>query len=283
MRVSTEPAPGSLYIVATPIGNLADITLRALEVLRGVDWIAAEDTRTSRKLMDHYQISTPLIACHEHNEQFMAAGMVARLKQGECGALISDAGTPLISDPGYRLARVCVAAEVPLVPIPGASSVMTALCACGLPPHPFLFVGFLPRSGGGRERRLQAIVDAPHTVVVLESPRRVAATLEDLVRLGGENHFAVMARELTKLHETFVRGSVETLLTQVRATPPKGEVVLLFAPPDQDAVREVGDADILSRLSALDAGQHSASQRAKAVAQQLGISKQRVYDLLHGE
>ncbi|MDX8408877.1 MAG: 16S rRNA (cytidine(1402)-2'-O)-methyltransferase [Mariprofundales bacterium] len=274
---------GTLYIVATPIGNLADITLRALEVLKAVAWIAAEDTRTSRKLLAHYQIDTQLLACHEHNEQAVAVALLNRLQQGEDGALISDAGTPLVCDPGYRLIQTCIAAGITVVPIPGASSILTALCASGLPPIPFSFLGFLPRSGSGRGRRLREIGDSKVTVVVLESPRRVKATLEEMRNLGHGQHRVVMARELTKLYESFIRGTVESLLKQVEETPPRGEVVLLFSPPEEmePSDSQVEDAAILMLLNTLEMQEKSPSHRAKAVAQQLGVSKQRVYDLLH--
>ncbi len=274
---------GTLYVVATPIGNLADITLRALEVLRTVAWIAAEDTRTSRKLLTHYQIDTPLLACHEHNEQAVAATLLNRLQEGEQGALISDAGTPLVCDPGYRLIQTCIAAGITVVPIPGASSVLTALCASGLPPIPFSFLGFLPRSGSGRARRLREIGESKVTVVVLESPRRVEATLEAMLHHGYGRHRVVMARELTKLYESFIRGTVESLLKQVKEVPVRGEVVLLFSPPEDAECTgaQVEDAAIQTLLNAPEMQEKPPSRRAKEVAQRLGVSKQRVYDLLH--
>jgi len=276
-----QPLAGTLYIVATPIGNLADITLRALDTLRSVTLILAEDTRTSSKLLNHYQIDTRMMACHEHNEQAVVPVVLARLRQGESVALISDAGTPLVSDPGYRMVVACIEAEITVSPLPGASSLMAGLCASGLPPLPFTFLGFVPRSGSGRGSRINAIVACMHTVVVLESARRVCTTLQTVSDAGGGGLRVTMAREMTKIHETFVRGSVDSLLLQLGDSLLRGEVVLLFAPAEQGEAKVVDDDAIVLALVVTSSQKMSASKRAKVVADHLGVSKQRVYDLLH--
>jgi len=272
---------GTLYIVATPIGNLADITLRALEILRSVALILAEDTRTSSKLLNHYQIATRMMACHEHNEQAVVASVIARLQQGDDIALISDAGTPLVSDPGYRVVTACIDAGITVVPLPGASSLMAGLSVSGLPPLPFTFLGFVPRSGSGRGARIAAIVGCQHTLVVLESARRVVATLQAVAAAGGGALRVVIAREMTKLHEEFIRGTVDALLVQLADSVLRGEVVLLFAPCQHALAHVVDDASILESLDDPLLQNLPASKRAKAVADQWGVSKQRVYNLLH--
>ncbi|RMH49862.1 MAG: 16S rRNA (cytidine(1402)-2'-O)-methyltransferase [Zetaproteobacteria bacterium] len=279
-RSASSSGGGALYLVATPIGNLADITLRAIEVLAAVDLILAEDTRTSARLLARHRITTPMASCHEHNERARCAEMVGRIRRGASIALISDAGTPLLSDPGFPLVEACIAAGVPVHPIPGASSLLAALAASGLPPYPFTFLGFLPRKGRDRRRRIEEIVACRHTVVVLESARRVGATLEELLRAGGGGLQAVLARELTKLHEEFVRDSLEGLARQVAQRPPRGEVVLLFA-PDPELGAEVDDETIIAALADSGLRDHSASARARAVARRLGVDKQRVYHLIH--
>jgi len=272
---------GTLYIVATPIGNLADITLRALDILRSVSLILAEDTRTSSKLLNHYQITTKTMACHEHNEQAVVAGVVARLQQGDDIALISDAGTPLVSDPGYRVVTGCIDAGVTVCPLPGASSLIAALSVGGLPPLPFTFLGFVPRSGSGRSARIAAIAGCQHTVVVLESARRVVATLQAVAAAGGGGLRVVIAREMTKMHEELIRGTVDGLLLQLGDSLLRGEVVLLFAPSEEKTAHPVDDASILASLDDPLLQDLPASKRAKAVADQWGVSKQRVYNLLH--
>jgi len=194
---------GQLFVVATPIGNLGDITYRAVETLKNVDLIAAEDTRTSRKLLQHCGISTPMIAVHEHNEEYAAGKLLQRLQQGESIALISDAGTPLISDPGYRLVRKLRSEGIRITPIPGASSVLTALCAAGLPTDHFRFEGFLPRSGASRSAAMQRVAESSETNVILESPRRLLSSLKNLQPLLEEGRELVVARELTKLTPLF--------------------------------------------------------------------------------
>jgi len=279
----SQPTVGTLYIVATPIGNLADITLRALEVLRSASLILAEDTRTSNRLMNHYQVTTPMMACHEHNEQAVVPKVLKRLQQGDTVALISDAGTPLVSDPGYRLVIAAIEADIQVSPIPGASSIIAGLCASGLPPLPFTFLGFVPRSGSARNARIAAIVSCDHTVVILESARRVSTTLQAVNDAGGGALRATMAREMTKIHETFARGSVESLLHQLGDSVLRGEVVLLFAPAEKTVENVVDDEAIIQALDHPLLQGLPASKRAKAVAEQLGIGKQRAYNLVHSQ
>jgi len=270
---------GQLFVVATPIGNLSDMTYRAVETLKSVHVIAAEDTRNSRKLLQHYAIDTPMIAVHEHNESAMVRTLLTRLKGGEDVALISDAGTPLISDPGYRLVRGLHAEHIKIVPIPGCSSVLTALCAAGVPTDHFRFAGFLPRSGKARQTELNRIVGAEETVVLLESPRRLLATLHDLQTQLQSDRELVVARELTKLHEQFVRGTADELVHHFEQQAPRGEVVLLIGPASTEAVA-LTDTHINDCLAEPAMQALPPSARAKAVAHTLGISKSRVYALI---
>jgi len=274
-------AYGQLFVVATPIGNLADMTYRAVETLKSVHVIAAEDTRNSRKLLQHYGIKTPMVAVHEHNEEAMSQTLLARLESGENVALISDAGTPLISDPGYRLVRSLHAKSINIVPIPGCSSILTALCAAGLPTDHFRFAGFLPRSGKSRQTELNRIAGADETIILLESPRRLLATLQDLQPCIQPERELVVARELTKLHEEFVRGHSDELITHFEQSPPRGEIVLLIGPASDETVA-LTDQQITDCLTEPSMQALPPSARAKAVAHALGISKSRVYALITG-
>ncbi len=270
---------GQLFIVATPIGNLADMTYRAVETLKSADLIAAEDTRTSRKLLQHYAITTPMIAVHEHNEAMMSKTLLERLQGGEHIALISDAGTPLISDPGYRLVCALSAAGVRIVPIPGCSSILTALCAAGLPTDHFRFAGFLPRSGKARQAELGRISGADETTVLLESPRRLLAALRELQACIQPDRQLVVARELTKLHEEFIRGTADELVGLFSAHAPRGEIVLMIGPASAESVA-LTDRQIIDCLAEPAMQALPPSARAKAVAHALGISKSRVYGLI---
>jgi 16S rRNA (cytidine1402-2'-O)-methyltransferase len=241
--VAGEPSAGRLYVVSTPIGNLGDFSFRAVEVLKSVALILAEDTRHSRPLLDRYGITTKVMSHHEHNEARTTAQVVERLVAGEDIALISDAGTPLLSDPGQRLAAAAIAAGVTIVPIPGASALLAGLVASGLPAEPFTFFGFLPRKGRERSELLDAIASSPHTAVLYEAPGRVADSLRELVDRGAGDRQAVVARELTKLHEELRRGTLESLCAYYSESPPRGEVVILIsgAPltaPDESMLRE---------------------------------------------
>lgn len=240
--VPEKTMPGILYVVATPIGNLEDLSPRARQVLQQADLIAAEDTRHTAKLLRHFGISTPSVALHEHNERAQSGRVVQRLQAGESVALVSDAGTPLISDPGFRLVRDAAALGLPVRPVPGPSAAMAALSAAGLPTDRFVFEGFLPARSAPRRAALQAFSQEPRTAVFFESPRRVGGMLTDAREvLGGERAW-VLARELTKLHEEWVRGGADELLAWVAAYPDRlrGEFVMLLegAPTEASADRE---------------------------------------------
>jgi 16S rRNA (cytidine1402-2'-O)-methyltransferase len=251
-----KPAPG-LYLVATPIGNLADMTLRALELLAGADVIACEDTRVTRKLTDRYGIATPLTPYHEHNAASARPKLLARLAEGQAVALVSDAGTPLISDPGYKLVRAAYEAGFSVTALPGASAVLAALGVAGLPTDRFFFEGFLPAKQAARQKRIAALASIPATLVLFESGPRLAATLADLAAGLGPRAAAV-CRELTKLHEEARRGRLETLARDyAEGAETRGEIVIVIAPPTEDA-NQAADLDdllrhALARVSVKDA------------------------------
>jgi 16S rRNA (cytidine1402-2'-O)-methyltransferase len=220
---------GTLYVVATPIGNLEDITLRALRLLGEVDLIAAEDTRHTRKLLSHHGISRPLVSYHEHNKQRQAPHLLALLQEGQNIALVTDAGTPCISDPGYFLLQILIAHAIPIVPIPGPAAVMAALSVAGLPTDRFVFEGFLPPKGGKRRQRLEALRDEPRTIVVYESPYRLLRLLQDLVTHLGPERRVVLTRELTKHFEETRRGTASTLLADLQGRSIRGECTVVIA------------------------------------------------------
>jgi 16S rRNA (cytidine1402-2'-O)-methyltransferase len=265
---------GRLFVVATPIGNLADITLRAIRVLGDVDVIAAEDTRTTRKLLSHHGIRTPLVSYHEHNESVRTPELLARLENGESVALVSEAGTPSISDPGYRLVDACIAADVAVEPLPGASAILAAVVVSGLPSDAFVFEGFLPRRGAERRKRLADLASERRTLVVFEAPHRLDATLTDMLELLGDRR-AALCRELTKLHEEVRRETLSALAAGIRRAPVKGELVLVIegaveAEPDLDAAR--GEA--LARIAAGE----SVREATRGVAQERGVPRRALYD-----
>jgi len=268
---------GQLFIVATPIGNLGDMTYRAVETLQKVDLIAAEDTRVSGKLLSHYTITTPMFACHEHNETSAAKKIIEKLHAGKSIALISDAGTPLINDPGYRLVSEVRKAGFVVTPVPGVSSPIAALSASGLPTDRFSYVGFLPRSGRARIELISELEVASHTHVLLESPRRLVKTVEDLCSSNMADREACVAREITKLHEIFVCGTLSEVLLHFQQQAPRGEIVLLIGPA---AEREATDDDLIKALSSSEMASLPPSKRAGSVAKQFGVPKSRVYALL---
>ena len=249
-KAAARAESGVLYLVSTPIGNLGDMSHRAVEVLSSAALVIAEDTRHSRRLLDHYSIETPLSSYHEHNEAKETPRLVARLQRGDSIALISDAGTPLISDPGSRLVDAAVAANLPVVPIPGPSAVMAALVGSGMSLERFTFFGFLPRKGKERSETIADIVASRVTSVLFESPNRVGATLDALVEAGAGERAAVVARELTKQFEEFRRGSVAELSSAYREVDPKGEVVLVIAGAEKRVVTEDELGDAASELRA---------------------------------
>ncbi len=228
---TTSTQGGALYIVSTPIGNLQDISLRALEVLRSVDLILCEDTRHSLKLLRHYAIEKPLLSCHEHNERQRVEEVVQRLQAGQRIAQISDAGTPNLSDPGFLLVRACKHAGIPVVPVPGASALLAALAASGLPTHRFLYTGFLPARSAARIHFLEQHMDCDHTLVLYESCHRLEAFIREIGDVLGPQRWISVARELTKSHESITTGPQQEVLAQLSpAALRKGEAVVLIAP-----------------------------------------------------
>jgi 16S rRNA (cytidine1402-2'-O)-methyltransferase len=291
-------APG-LYLVATPIGNLGDITLRALEVLRGMDRIACEDTRQTHKLLNHFGISTPTVSCHEHNEYDMARALIGVIVQGGRVALVSDAGTPGISDPGAWLVAEAIAAGVAVIPVPGANAALAALVASGLMAREFLFLGFLPEKAGARRTRMEELRaetrawSAPRTLIFYEAPHRILLTLADLGAIWGAEQRIVVARELTKIHEELLRGTVAEVRSRLAGRDRlRGEfTVLLEAAPAEDASKgstarsteELHEklSDKLARIRA-EAGVDE-KEALKRLARQLGRSKSELYRELQRE
>ena len=248
---------GALYIVSTPIGNMGDMSFRAVEVLASAALVIAEDTRHSRRLLDHYEISTRCSAYHEHNEARETPRLVKRLQAGESMALITDAGTPLLSDPGARLVAAAIEAGISVIPIPGASALLAALVGSGVAGDHFTFFGFLPRKGKERHRVLTEIMRMSHTAIIYESPLRVCDTLNELLEAGAGARTAVVARELTKKFEEFSRGTVADLAARFEQYPARGEVVILIGGADEealdeDAMREAIRAMLADGLSARD-------------------------------
>jgi 16S rRNA (cytidine1402-2'-O)-methyltransferase len=237
-----ETGAGRLYVVSTPIGNLEDISLRALRILKEADVIACEDTRQTMKLLSHFDIQKKLVSYHEHNEITRAAELVIDLEQGAKVALVSDAGTPAISDPGHRLVSLCLRHGIEVVPVPGASAFVAALAASGMAIEEFTFIGFLPARQTERRKRLRALLNEPRMIVLYEAPHRLFETLEDAFEILG-NRPAVIAREVTKLYEEFLRGHLKDLLAGARAKEPRGEITLLIGPPDPAAQAEVSAED----------------------------------------
>ena len=284
----TDPprgAPGALHVVSTPIGNLGDITARAVAVLGRVAVVLCEDTRHSRPLLAHVGVATPTAAYHEHNEASMTPRVVARLLAGEDVALITDAGTPLLSDPGARLVRAAAAAGVRVVPVPGASALLAALVAAGLPANRFVFLGFPPRKGGERRALLDEVAALAYTSVLYEAPGRTAATLAELAARAGADRPAAVARELTKQFEEVRRGTLGELAEYYGVAPPRGEVVIVVGgrPPaaaiDEDALRATAATLAAEGLSARDVArrlvdEHGASRNAAyRMAQEAGVGR----------
>ena len=270
--------PGVLYIVATPIGNLQDISLRAIDTLKAVDLIAAEDTRHSARLLEHFGIETPMLSCHDHNEHKRAAEIIGRLERGENIALISDAGTPLISDPGFGLVRLARAAGITVSPIPGASSVVAALSAAGLPSDGFRYCGFLPSKGQERRRRLLACLQNRTTLVLFEASHRILDLLQLLVDEAPQTG-VVVAKELTKRHERFMTGLAGELLAEMRAEPAltRGEFVVLIDNAERPEERAIDAED--ARLMGILCSEMPVKSAAKIAARITGKSKNELYSL----
>ncbi|MGA8108479.1 MAG: 16S rRNA (cytidine(1402)-2'-O)-methyltransferase [Acidobacteriaceae bacterium] len=282
-----EPLAPGLYLVATPIGNLEDITLRALRVLRSVDRIACEDTRQTRKLLDRYAIATPTLSSHEHNEAERSRTLIADLKNGARIAVVSDAGTPGISDPGMLLAAAAIAEDIPVYPIPGASAVLPALIASGLNTERFLFAGFLPPKSGARRTALENLAEnlsEPLTIAFYEAPHRILDTLADIEAVWGADCRIVIARELTKLHEEFLRGTVHAVREELTTRETiRGEIVLLIQahPRTADAAPQ---SSIAARLAHLAQTEHLEEKDAlKRIARERGVSKSELWRELQRE
>jgi 16S rRNA (cytidine1402-2'-O)-methyltransferase len=269
---------GVLYLVATPIGNLEDITYRAVRVLREADLIACEDTRQTRKLLDHYEIRKPTISYHEHNEAERSVELASRMAAGAAIALVSDAGMPLVSDPGYRLVRAAIEVGVPVQAVPGPSAALTALAASGLPTDSFRFGGFLPSKPGQRAKMLEALAQEQATLVFYEAPHRILEALEAIELAMGPSRPVVVARELTKIHEEYVRGTVAEVRTQLAARDAvKGEITLLIGKATAPAPDDTPLDEAVERL--IDGGT-ARMDAIKQVARQRGLSKREVYDQL---
>jgi 16S rRNA (cytidine1402-2'-O)-methyltransferase len=272
-RVGVSPQPPGLYVVATPIGNLGDITLRALTVLGAADLIACEDTRVTAVLLRHYGIAVPLLAYHDHNAARQRPRLLAALAEGKSVALVSDAGTPLVSDPGFRLVQEARAAGAAVIPIPGPSAVLAALVAAGLPTDAFLFAGFLPVKAGARATRLVSLAAVPATLVFFESAQRLGSSLAAMAEAFGGERRAAVTRELTKMFETVVAGTLAELAAKFADQPPKGEIVVVVEPP---AVAAASDADADAVLAALLADR-TVGEAAAEAASLTGLSRRELY------
>lgn len=267
---------GALYIVSTPIGNMEDITLRAIRILSEADLVAAEDTRHTARLLSYHKISAKLISCHEYNEREKAESLVEKMASGMSVALVSDAGTPSVSDPGYVLVRKAIENNIPVIPIPGPSAAITALSASGLPTDSFVFIGFPPKQSGKRAKLLQSLDKEERTVIFYESPHRIISLIEELSDLFS-NRYAVLARELTKTYEEFLRGNLSEILEILKERPlVKGECTLIVGGCEKN--NKSSEVDLSQEIrQGLMSGQ-SVSEIAKILSKQYGISKNKVYE-----
>jgi 16S rRNA (cytidine1402-2'-O)-methyltransferase len=281
MEDAKSRAGPALYLVATPIGNLEDITLRALRVLKEVDVIACEDTRQTQKLLNHYAIATRTTSYHEHNEMTRSAELVKEMQEGASVALVTDAGMPGISDPGYRLITLAIRHHVPVVPVPGASAFLAALVASGLPTDSFRFSGFLPAKRGERRAALEAIKNSPRTQVFYEAPHRIVEALTDVVEVLGAGRHLVVAREVTKIHEEFLRGRAGEVLENLKGRETvKGEITLLIGKAEEGSVATaaVGTQSVRHRVEQIMAEEKVDEKAAlKRVAKERGVSKSEAY------
>jgi 16S rRNA (cytidine1402-2'-O)-methyltransferase len=285
MESQSSNRQACLYLVATPIGNLEDITLRALRVLKEVDQIACEDTRHTQKLLNHYDIQKPLVSYHEHNELTRAPELVLAMEQGAQIALVSDAGVPLVSDPGYRLVTLSLRHHLPVIPIPGPSALLAALSASGLPNEEFLFAGFLPARSGERRRALERLRIEDRTIIFYEAPHRIEETLIEAREILGDRP-ACIAREVTKIHEEFRRGSLAELAASLADAPARGEITLLIGPvpaEERSALRDTSQslADRVEEL--MRQAKMDRKEALKLAAKERGISKRAAYQELHLE
>ena len=269
---------GVLYVVATPIGNREDITLRALNILREVDLIAAEDTRKSGSLLAHYQIKNRLVSFHEHNEKKRTPELIGKLLDGMTIALVSNAGTPSVSDPGYRLIEAAIANKITVTPIPGVTAATAAMSVSGLPTDSFVFIGFAPKKKGKRLKFLTELSAEPRPLIFYESPKRILSLMEEILFCMGDRN-AMLAREMTKLYEEFLRGTVSQILKTIKTRPAfKGECTLLVA--GAEASEQINSEIVKTEIkAALQNGQNGLSQIARAIAKKYGLPKNEVYDL----
>jgi len=275
--------PGTLYLVATPIGNLQDMTFRAIETLKNVDLIACEDTRHTRKLLNHFQIAAKLISFHEHNEAERAVELGRQLSEGSSIAVVTDAGTPAINDPGARLVRTAIELGVRVVPIPGAVAFVNALVASGIPADSVFFGGFLPSKKGERRKRLDAVKDIPATLTFYETPHRIAAALSDCLDILGDRQAAV-GRELTKLHEEVIRGSISSLARHFSSANSRGEFVLVIDRADENARAEDRPTQSLKeRISQLEGEGLERKAALKQAAREFGLSRSEAYRAVQSE
>ena len=279
-KTQREAGTGCLYLVATPIGNLEDITLRAIRILKEADIIACEDTRQTQKLLQHYGIRKEMVSYHEHNELTRSPELAIELEQGAKIALVSDAGTPGISDPGHRLVTLCLRHHISVVPIPGPSALVAALAASGLPTEEFLFVGFLPPRAGARRKALEVLKAESRTLIFYEAPHRVVETLADATEILGPRP-AVIAREVTKIHEEFLRGPLAELLESARKRAPRGEITLLIGPGDPQAQQVELSVSLKERVEQLEAeGGIDRKAALKQAARERGLAKREAYKQL---
>ena len=274
----TEPKPGILYIVGTPIGNLEDMSFRAVKILQSVDLIAAEDTRHTGRLLQHFQVTAPQISYHDHNRNHRIPELLEKLHQGLAIALVTDAGMPGISDPGYELVKACIEAGIMVVPIPGASAVITALSAAGLPTDRFVFEGFLPAKGKERKERLDFLSSETRTIIFYEAPHRLRQTLQNLGEVLGTQRQIVLARELTKLHEEFWRGEIGGAIAHYTERQPQGEYTLVVAGILPE-LPELSEAELKAELQQLMAQGISRSQASRQLAKITSISRSQLYQL----
>lgn len=273
---------GRLYLVATPIGNLEDITVRALRLLGEVDLVACEDTRQAAKLFHHYGISKPTLSYHEHNEASRAAELLGRLERGANIALVTDAGTPVISDPGQRLVSLCLESHIPVIPIPGPSAVIAALAASGIPAEEFVFVGFLPSRTNARRKALARLAEENRTLAIYEAPHRLVETLADALQILGRRQ-AVIAREITKLHEEFLRGDLAELLVHMQQKPARGEITVIIGPPSpgREKTEQLSIAPLQQRVEQIMREQGMDRKAAlKFAARERGLTKREAYKQL---
>jgi len=280
MDKNSQKSPGTLYIVATPVGNLEDITFRAVKILKKVDLIAAEDTRHSKKLLSHYGIHTKLISCHEHNEAQKAPQLITHLKNGLNIALISDAGTPSISDPGYKLVTAVAKEKLSIIPIPGCSAAIAGLSVAGLPTDSFLFLGFLPKKQQKQRQALEALKNHAPTLIFYESPKRIKILINNMLNTLGDRK-AFLAREITKLHEEYIRGDLSDILTALQEKQTiKGECALFVqGQTEEESIIDEKELEkiILARLSTTDLG---TSGLSKQISKEFNLSKKHVYDMI---